>query len=80
MKRNTGWFENTFLESFNSRMETNQSVWVTEKQVYIFRLYMKERKHYDGFYYQTSEHQFTLHIMKKGYGRLTKELRSVAYI
>lgn len=80
MKRSTEWFECTFLESFSNRMQINQSVWVTEKQVNVFVRYMKERKHYSGFYYQVGDYHFTLHIMKKGYGRLTKELKATAYI
>lgn len=80
MRKNTKWFEEVFLETFNNRMEVNQSVWVTENQVNVFRTYMKECKYYVGFYYKIGEYQYNLTIYKKGYGRLTKALRATAYI
>lgn len=80
MKKNKDWFENVFLESFNERMKIKQSVWVTEKQVNVFRSYMKERKYYDGYYYRKDEFQYTLIVMKKGYGYLTKELKATAFV
>lgn len=68
------WFIGTFLKSLDERINAtdSQSIWVSEKQVNICRKYMKPTSVYSNYYIVVGDMQYTLSVMQKGYGRMSR--------
>lgn len=75
------WFIDTFLKSLDERLNQTEAgqIWVTEKQVDVLRRYMKPCEYAEGYYIIVGDYQYTLHIMKKGYGKFFREDKRVAF-
>lgn len=74
------WFRETFIPSFDERLEDRNGIYITEKQADICLRYMKESKYFGGrFYIIIGDYQYTMVLMKKGYGKLYKTDKRTAY-
>lgn len=73
------WFKEVFLKGFDEKFDSGKPVWLTEKQVWVCRKYMKASEYYSFFYIISGEWQYSMRIMKKGYGRLVRDNKAVAY-
>lgn len=73
------WFTEVFLKSLDERFNGTTKIWLTEKQVDICRKYMKYSEYYSFLYIIAGEYQYSLAIMKKGYGRMVRENKAVAF-
>lgn len=76
-----GWFEDTFLTSLDKRFDEKKTtnIWLTEKQVAVCQQYMKRSEYYSFLYIVRGEYQYSLAIMKKGYGRMVRESKEIAF-
>lgn len=74
------WFKEVFIKSLDEKFNEKQSgsIWITEKQVSICLKYMKPVSVYTSYFIVIGDYQYTMSIMKKGYGRLTREDKRVA--
>lgn len=73
------WFTEVFLKSLDEKFSSTSNIWLTEKQVNVCRKYMKQSQYYSFLYIVVGEYQYSLAIMKKGYGRMVREDKAVAY-
>ena len=75
------WFENVFFPSLIEKIEkANKSyIWLSERQTAICYRYMKVSKYFDFSYIVIGDYQYNLTLMKKGYGKLTKQDKEIAY-
>lgn len=73
------WFTEVFLKSLDERFEGKNSIWLTEKQVAVCCRYMKESRYFSFLYIVVGDWQYSLEIMKKGYGRMVREDRRTAF-
>lgn len=84
------WFKNVFIKSLDEQFDLKDnsnhrefacsSIWISEKQVSICLKYMKEKPTFSGYYIKIDGFCYSLTIMKKGYGRLTREDRRISAI
>lgn len=73
------WFINVFLKSLDERFEKSSNIWLTEKQVQVCERYMEQSKYYSFRYIVVGDYQYSLAVMKKGYGRMVREDKQVAF-
>ena len=65
------WFKEVFLPSLADGMRINQSRWITEKQVAVCLRYMEQDPYFCHYRIKVDGIWYFVHVMKKGYGRLT---------
>lgn len=73
------WFTEVFLKSLDERFSGTTNIWLTEKQVDVCRRYMKQSQYFSFLYIIVGEYQYSVWIMKKGYGRMVRESKAVAF-
>lgn len=75
------WFKNVFFPSLIEKIEKSDKsyIWLSERQTAICYRYMEMSRYFNFSYIIIENYQYNLTIMKKGYGKLEKHDKDIAY-